>query len=381
MIDSFFYFHVHSPMPLWLTTGRPHHDPPTPVGVLTEAEFNSLPEIIYQGTPEKDDSDTDSKEQADEEEADTTNELSATDVKSGTEDNYVTGSGSTASQGDIEAGVSERGTRADEDEVSIENVSLDTAKPETQGDEGESAVKNISLEEMDDDDFLKGNEDSAEERPDHASTHGDFLETGDIDVDHDKEAEVENFQVVSSHPEKEERPAAANEMETEKTVVIERKQAAAHSVTTPVDDTTLDQVPAEQAACSTDEAAEETVTTTNVDPPANDTQNGGPLPESSPVGCGSTAQTEGENQTQDERQTTSTACAICIDEFETGERLTLLPKCKHAFHRECIHAWLIERQGCCPLCKTDVLDRNQNILAGELDIEAPAEQRFMMSSM
>ena len=371
-------------MPLWLTTGRPPHDSPTPVGVLTEAEFSNLPEIIYQGIPEKDDSDTDREEQGDEEEADTTNELSATEVNAGTEDNHVTASGSEASRVDVEAGVSAPGTRADADEVSIENVSLDTAKPETQADEGEVvvAVKNISLQAMDDDEFLTGNEDSAEESPDHASIHGDFLETGDIGVDHDnEEAERKKFQVVSSDLEKEKRHAAANETETEKTVAIERKQVADYSVTTKVDDTTVDSIPAEEAADNLDEAVEETATTTNVDPSANDRQNGDPLPESSAEGCGSTAQAEGEDQTQDERQTTSTACAICIDEFETGERLTLLPKCKHAFHRECIHAWLTERQGCCPLCKTDVLDRNQSNLAGELDIEAPAEQRFMMSSM
>jgi len=53
--------------------------------------------------------------------------------------------------------------------------------------------------------------------------------------------------------------------------------------------------------------------------------------------------------------TTCTTCSICIDEFEVGERLTLLPKCQHAFHRDCIRPWLMERQGCCPLCKKNVL--------------------------
>lgn len=57
--------------------------------------------------------------------------------------------------------------------------------------------------------------------------------------------------------------------------------------------------------------------------------------------------------------TTCTACSICIDDFETGETLILLPRCKHAFHRDCIHPWLLERQGCCPLCKTSVLPDEQ----------------------
>ena len=53
--------------------------------------------------------------------------------------------------------------------------------------------------------------------------------------------------------------------------------------------------------------------------------------------------------------TTSTTCSICIDEFEEGELVRLLPRCGHAYHTECILPWLTERQGCCPLCKIPVL--------------------------
>lgn len=55
-------------------------------------------------------------------------------------------------------------------------------------------------------------------------------------------------------------------------------------------------------------------------------------------------------------RTSCTMCSICIDDFETGERLTFLPRCSHAFHRDCIHPWLTERQGCCPMCKSNVLE-------------------------
>lgn len=72
----------------------------------------------------------------------------------------------------------------------------------------------------------------------------------------------------------------------------------------------------------------------------------------------------------------SDCCSICIEEFEHGERLRILPRCNHAFHTgqctsylqhyyawilftsfflDCILPWLTERQGCCPLCKTPVL--------------------------
>jgi len=50
-----------------------------------------------------------------------------------------------------------------------------------------------------------------------------------------------------------------------------------------------------------------------------------------------------------------TTCSICIDDFEPGERLRMLPRCQHIFHTDCILPWLTERQGCCPLCKTDVV--------------------------
>jgi hypothetical protein len=58
--------------------------------------------------------------------------------------------------------------------------------------------------------------------------------------------------------------------------------------------------------------------------------------------------------------TMCSTCSICIDEFEEGEKLRLLPRCGHAFHTECILPWLTERQGCCPLCKTSVLEEADN---------------------
>ena len=55
----------------------------------------------------------------------------------------------------------------------------------------------------------------------------------------------------------------------------------------------------------------------------------------------------------------SSCCSICLDEFEEGEKLRLLPRCNHAFHTDCILPWLTERQGCCPMCKTPVLPDEQ----------------------
>ena len=51
----------------------------------------------------------------------------------------------------------------------------------------------------------------------------------------------------------------------------------------------------------------------------------------------------------------SACCSICIEEFEAGEKVRVLPRCKHLFHIDCIMPWLTERQGCCPQCRTPVL--------------------------
>lgn len=46
-------------------------------------------------------------------------------------------------------------------------------------------------------------------------------------------------------------------------------------------------------------------------------------------------------------------CAVCLSKFEDIEILRLLPKCKHAFHIECIDYWL-EKHSSCPLCRRKV---------------------------
>lgn len=43
-------------------------------------------------------------------------------------------------------------------------------------------------------------------------------------------------------------------------------------------------------------------------------------------------------------------CAVCLSRFEDTEVLRLLPKCKHAFHLECVDRWL-ESHSSCPICR------------------------------
>ncbi|KAF5742989.1 hypothetical protein HS088_TW09G01051 [Tripterygium wilfordii] len=46
-------------------------------------------------------------------------------------------------------------------------------------------------------------------------------------------------------------------------------------------------------------------------------------------------------------------CAVCLSKFEDIEILRLIPKCKHAFHINCVDQWL-EKHSSCPLCRHKV---------------------------
>ena len=52
---------------------------------------------------------------------------------------------------------------------------------------------------------------------------------------------------------------------------------------------------------------------------------------------------------------TKEMCAICVDEFEDGEDVRILP-CSHIFHSKCIDEWLSNYSSLCPLCKANIRD-------------------------
>ncbi|CAL0319301.1 unnamed protein product [Lupinus luteus] len=63
-------------------------------------------------------------------------------------------------------------------------------------------------------------------------------------------------------------------------------------------------------------------------------------------------------------------CAVCLNKFEPSEVLRLLPKCKHAFHVECVDTWL-DAHSTCPLCRYRVDPEDIFLLHHEhvIDIE------------
>ncbi|XVE58216.1 hypothetical protein DITRI_Ditri04bG0152300 [Diplodiscus trichospermus] len=47
-------------------------------------------------------------------------------------------------------------------------------------------------------------------------------------------------------------------------------------------------------------------------------------------------------------------CPICLSEFEEGEGIQVLAKCKHGFHVQCIQQWLSSHSSC-PTCRCSCL--------------------------
>jgi heme/copper-type cytochrome/quinol oxidase subunit 2 len=47
-------------------------------------------------------------------------------------------------------------------------------------------------------------------------------------------------------------------------------------------------------------------------------------------------------------------CAICLSQFEDGDLCSVMPGCRHEFHRSCIAKWLKACNNTCPLCRAQL---------------------------
>ncbi|XP_021318259.1 receptor homology region, transmembrane domain- and RING domain-containing protein 1 isoform X2 [Sorghum bicolor] len=61
---------------------------------------------------------------------------------------------------------------------------------------------------------------------------------------------------------------------------------------------------------------------------------------------------------------TSSMCAICLADYNVGEKLRVLP-CRHKFHAACVDLWLTSWRTFCPICKRDARSGASEVVATE----------------
>ncbi|KAG8073610.1 hypothetical protein GUJ93_ZPchr0006g46309 [Zizania palustris] len=67
---------------------------------------------------------------------------------------------------------------------------------------------------------------------------------------------------------------------------------------------------------------------------------------------------------QENCTSTSSTCAICLEDYNVGEKLRVLP-CHHKFHAACVDLWLTSWRTFCPVCKRDASTGISNPPASE----------------
>jgi len=52
-------------------------------------------------------------------------------------------------------------------------------------------------------------------------------------------------------------------------------------------------------------------------------------------------------------------CSVCLSSIDPKHLYRVLPRCRHAFHQECIDAWIAHRR-VCPFCTTPMYDSSED---------------------
>lgn len=74
----------------------------------------------------------------------------------------------------------------------------------------------------------------------------------------------------------------------------------------------------------------------------------------SAVAAASTSDAPAAASSSSSSDSAATTCSICLESFEDGESLRMLP-CMHAYHTPCIDTWL-QQKASCPVCKISIRD-------------------------
>ncbi|KAF3433381.1 hypothetical protein FNV43_RR24483 [Rhamnella rubrinervis] len=54
-------------------------------------------------------------------------------------------------------------------------------------------------------------------------------------------------------------------------------------------------------------------------------------------------------------------CCICLGVFEDGDKVKVLPPCKHSYHPHCVDKWLANHSSC-PLCRASLQGKPNDAL-------------------